>query len=396
MIIRSRPKYLDLNFFDNINIENIKIDESELFFSSGRAALMFFLKEYSKYKNKQLVVVTQAFNCVAVSESILQSNAKMHLVDIGLEDFSIRLATLRSIEKIDVLILTHYQGIINLEYESIAKYCKDNAILLIDDLAQTKNSTINSIEVGALSNVAINSFSFDKPITSFQGGSVVLNKGVEDKFRAILLQSYSKINIEKSSKALLELKLLKFKYKYSDIGQRCELIDSDLILLSFLSIGVNMKMICSISRKKSLFFIMRIYNKIYFKFIKSNKIHIKILNNHKVALIQHQRSSYKYNTKNVRKLEDYLMLNNIKINNFKGQEIHWNRYSILDKDRKISLLLNKFDIQFGNYNWSIHLGEKYLSANNVIKNSSFHNSDLASKYILNIPVWADFISNNTE
>ena len=170
MIIRARPKYLKESFF-NFNYLSNKVNiGNELFFNSGRSALKFVLEEYARYRDKKLVVGVQAFNCVAVAEGVLQSNSQMMLIDIGLEDFSIRLDTIRKIStKIDVLILTHYQGIINIEYKKIAEFCKENNILLIDDLAQTKGSMIKDIEVGMLSNVSINSFAFDKPIVVMNG-----------------------------------------------------------------------------------------------------------------------------------------------------------------------------------------------------------------------------------
>ena len=119
MTIRARPKYLEkIKDFNNIN--NYKIKENEFFFNSGRAALKFYLTYLSTQKKKKLFVAMQSFNCNVVADAALEAGCEIYLLDIKLSDFSISLESIKKVAKyIDVLLLTHYQGIPNLDYLEI-------------------------------------------------------------------------------------------------------------------------------------------------------------------------------------------------------------------------------------------------------------------------------------
>jgi len=396
MIIRARPKYLKPYFFKDIENMNIATDENEMFFNSGRSALLFFLQEYSSYLDKELTVVTQAFNCVAVSEAILQSNSLMYLVDIGLEDFSIRLDTLKSIDKkIDVLILTHYQGIVNIEYEEIVLYCKENNILLIDDLAQTYKSSINGIEVGTLSNISINSFAFDKPISTLQGGSIVINM-LEKKLKGNLKYSYVNLECQNTKEEINDIKILELKYKYSDDSTYNYFIESDIFMQKLLLLSIKKELVYTYLSRFKISFFIKLFNKVYSKFFKTSRIEILKIGQNKINLINLQRQNYKYNFDLISNFESFLKENKIEIAEYKNEKICWNRYSIIDKNMTIKNILRKFNVQIGNYNWSVHLGDKHINNQKVLKGSQYKNSDIASKCILNIPIWTKFWSNNNK
>ena len=131
MIIRARPKYFTIKQLSSIS-PNVQFLDDELFFNHGRSGLKFFFKIYSKFKKKQLTVLMQAYNCRTVIEAALQAGCKVILVDIKLEDFSMDYNELKKISvKPDILILTHYQGIPNFQYENLAYFCAENQMILL-------------------------------------------------------------------------------------------------------------------------------------------------------------------------------------------------------------------------------------------------------------------------
>ena len=131
MKCRAMPKYLLSK--DIINKElSFNKNKKELYFNSGRSALAFLLKNLN-LKN----IALQPFNCKAVLEAINTANYKPLFLDIKLTDFSIDLKELINCKtRIDVLLITHYQGIPNIQYKEIINYCKEKNIIVIDDMAQ--------------------------------------------------------------------------------------------------------------------------------------------------------------------------------------------------------------------------------------------------------------------
>ena len=218
MIIRVRPKYLTENFLEEEEISFLEKNQysDELFFNQGRSALKFFLKNFSIFKRKKINIAFQSFNCESVFNSAEEADCNIELFDINLIDFS---ATIEEIKKLqikpDVLILTHYQGIPNLNYIEIADYCDKNDIFLIDDLSQTEGSKIQNIEVGTLSSISIHSFGFDKPFSVYKGGSLKFENFTDTLLKNYLIEAYNKIKIEPKRTSKIHLKVLSFLMKYS-------------------------------------------------------------------------------------------------------------------------------------------------------------------------------------
>jgi len=388
MIIRARPKYLD-NINNLYNINNYKIKENEFYFNSARASLKFYLNYLSKKNNKNLSIAMQSFNCHVVADAALEANCEIYLLDIKLIDFSISLKYVEKIaNKIDILLLTHYQGIPNVEYLEIIEFCNQQDIIVIEDMAQTFNSSVNNIKVGTLGSASISSYAFDKPLSSFNGGKLEIN--CLDEHNIKLLRSMY-INLENESQidVMLDIKHLSFLYKYTTINYYQNNIDNYLLIRVLLSLKIPMNIIYRLLTICKYKYISKVINKlISLLSIKSNQIIITKMSQKKINLIKEQEKNYKYKNENIQFIEKLCKINNIPFINEKNLNIHWNRYSVLDKNNILKNMLLKRNIQVGNFNWSITLDEIYKNNHKVYVLYNLKNSSIASKNIINIPIWS--------
>jgi dTDP-4-amino-4,6-dideoxygalactose transaminase len=378
-----------MSFFENLDTK-VCSAKDELFFNMGRSALKFFLQNFSEYLNKQLVVVIQSFNCHVVLEAALQTNCKIYLVDICVNDFSVNMEELKKIdEKIDVLLLTHYQGIPNQKYLKIKEFCENNNVFFIDDVSQTEYSFINGVLVGSLSDISLRSFGFDKPFTSFQGGSIDISNLKNTSLKTFLLEKYKKLPNETIEKTNLELKILKFLLIYTKEKTYYPQLENYIFLRFIKTYKIDENLAFSFWKNRYV----RRFLKILFKYFSKNNNFIFITKLHpkKINLILKQRGIFKFDNNEVQALESFLCKNNITIEKEENCIINWNRYSILDdENRTIKILLNKENIQFGNYNWPIPLHKLYAGHESIIFKKTYPVSEYVCKYILNIPVWSDY------
>lgn len=375
MIVRARPKYLDI---ENLYLKDFKIDDNEYFFNKGRTALEFYLIVLKKRLKKSLNVLLQDFNCNVVIDAILRSGNNALLSDINLIDFSIDFNTIKeNINKIDVIILTHYQGIPNKDYLSIIKLCEKYNIMIIEDMAHTYKSTIDDINVGTLGDVAIYSYAFDKPFSSYEGGLLIDNKNMTD-----IKDEYEKLDNESEKKAKVDIDTLKFIYKNTDIDNYGININQYELIRYFFTKGFSDNFIKILLKNNILIKILR-------RIITADKTNeILKLHKSKVSILKHQSVNFLYKKETVDHLKSILINNELEIyNSYPNMKIHWNRYSVLDKDNKIKNFLLSKNIEVGNFNWSKPLHTRYKEQNNIKYCDKFKNSIYASKNIINIPIW---------
>ena len=402
MIIASKPKYIEEKKIDIYlkkysNYQQLP-KNNELYFNYGRSALLFFLQTYKDFYNKSLTIATQSLNCSVIMDACLQSKCKVILLDVKLNDFSISIDTLKTLsfdKNPDILILTHYQGVINQDYLKIANYCKENNILIIEDMSQTVKSTINNTEVGSLGNIQLHSFSFDKPFSSMKGGSLILNNINNEKFKHQLIKNYNKITTESLYVAKKDLEALKFLIHFSKPNNCLENIYERTMINFYFILGLPNSWIQALLKNKTLFFIAKIIFRIVCK-IKQYffyKITIKKLHPSKTNCILDQRKNFKYNNKIVQSLEKLLVKLNYKIPKFKNSNIFWNRYSFLDSNNSILPILKKHNIQGGTFNWPIPFHVQYIKNKNVIINATYPNTEYISKKIINLPIWTNCYLN---
>ena len=402
MIIRARPKFLNETILgelftgctNNAHNFNDKVDDNRYYFNYGRTALQFILACYSKYLERQITIGIQDFNCSVVLDAILNSNNKAYLMDINRSFFSIDIENAREvIACLDVLILTHYQGIPNPHYHEFAELCLENDVLLIEDSSQTVGSTIRGAPVGSLAPVSLESFSFDKPFTCFEGGALKINDNLDKAFRSYLSGEYNLLNEESLAKVNSDFKSLTWLF-YNTTPQKYFYNFSlfNIHILFYLGLPI-FAINCIIKGPGLSNYVGKILQPFYNRFLGHPKQkQIKKLGSKKIKLIKLQQQlwqDFPVRSQKLDKLSADFGLNPIKSNS--EMQVCWNRYSILDKpDGRFKSFCLSRDIECGNYNWPITLHEQYKSCPLIIYNRNGYKESIhCSRHVLNLPFWLD-------
>ena len=390
MIIRARPKYLKTEHFEDLQDDR---NQRGFYFNTGRATLLFLLKNLKKYYNiKKPVIVIQSFNCFVVAEAALKAKWDIKLIDISTRgDFSITLDTLKRVENVHACLLTHYQGIPNFDYIEIAKYCKKTGIILIEDIAQTYGSSINKAPIGTLGDFSMESYAFDKPFTCWQGGKLNINRS-GSKIPTLIQKEYHNLDEENPYRAQKDIEWLELLFsKTGDSSSKKLWLEHNIAKKNF-DMGINPKTLELFYFKPFNLIFKLLLNLVSKNTLKDYYLPQK-LHPSKIKLINLQKKDYKYDNSEVEALENLLAKNgcNYFRQNLKDVNIHWNRYSILDKDNEIKTLMKSLNVQAQNYNWPQPLHDLYKNNKNVLlESNNFKHSDMASINVINIPVWSNF------
>ncbi|SFP18173.1 DegT/DnrJ/EryC1/StrS family aminotransferase [Enterovibrio norvegicus] len=389
MIVRARPRYLEVAELDNLppDLPRGSGFDNELYFNKARAALKFYIEQLNLFTNRKNRVATQAFNCEVVGDAVIEAGSTLVLMDVKLEDASISLEELKKTPELDVLILTHYQGLPNIEYHDIVDYCRSNNIVIIDDICLTEGSCIGTTLVGSLSDVALKSFAFDKPVTCLNGGSLTLN--TECEFNEYLKEKYRLIQVESKRHELASIRALGYKLKYTNINIYYSGANATdvLVLLSYLKVPeVIIRMMSQWN------FFVRVSNSLISRF-RSKEIKIIRLGKHKKNLIGIQNDKKGSIEKPINKdsIKKWILDVSPKCTFFQEYEcsVHWNRFSLIDESGELVEFLKSKDIEAGNHNWPKTLDE-HLHGNNCVEIfGELENSKHLAKYIVNIPTWID-------
>lgn len=377
MIIRSRPKYIKPDFFDNC--ANTVVDNGSMYFNSGRSALLFYLQFLFRERGG-LVVALQSFNCHVVLDAVIQAGHKPLLLDVELVSYSIPVENVQAVQDmIDVVIVTHYQGIPCRDYLPITELCRKKNIIIIEDQAQTYGSSIDGVEVGTLGDASINSFAFDKPFSSMYGGMLSLAESNCNDCK--ISEDYNLLSQEPVSTGELHLKMLRFMMMYttpenyhqglnyyddleSRIRNNSNLLD---VYIEMTSRKPWMRVISSIKSALKLLF-------------SYNQIEPARLAISKIRMIELQKKEFKYNSDIAAALDNYFeKMDGVKTVRLRNAHICWNRYSIVDTSNKVTSLLKELGVEAGPYNWNKSL---------TIDGKRHKNSHYLSKRIVNIPVWS--------
>lgn len=173
------------------------------------------------------IVLLPAYTFVACANVVKFLGAKIKFVDtdknsvnISFEDFKKKYS-----KNVKAAILVDQIGI-PLEIEKFRNFCKKNKIFLIHDIACSLGSTYKKKQSGQLSQICITSFHARKPITSGEGGAIILNDiKITNKFKCLKNQGVT---------LPLQRKLtqnFKFEQKFSDYGLNMRFTDIQASLL---------------------------------------------------------------------------------------------------------------------------------------------------------------------
>jgi dTDP-4-amino-4,6-dideoxygalactose transaminase len=374
--------------FSNINSYNSK-DENELFFNQGRSAIKFILKILTAYYKRSLTVALQAFNCETVVKAVLEAKCQVILMDVKITDFSIDFNELTIIDRPDILILTHYQGVPNIQYEIIAEYCTKNNIFLIEDLCQTEYSKINGVLVGELANVSIRSFGFDKPFCCYQGGSLYINN-VQHELKEQIKTKYAMLPIESDASAILDLEVLQYLLELHSEKNYKSSLDCLELIRKLMRLKIKEEIIPEIVTNTIVQRLFRAKTKIS-ELVKGSKIQILRLNPLKqdFILVQRQYFDWERNNMFVEFLEEWLSSRGYPLHRIDNAVINWNRYSIYDQTDKMKQEMALLNIEAGNFNWAVPMNQLFKRNKNIVIQESYINSEHLCKHIVNIPVWCD-------
>lgn len=388
MICRARPQYIERKYskkelLDNSIFKN-SFYKNRYYFTRGSYSLQFILDCYKNYLNKKLRVGVQSFTCVSVFEAIIKSGNVVCLYDVSKEDCSIDYKLIKPEHHLDVLIITHYQGIPNNNYEKICDFCKRNNIFIIEDCSHGAESTIRGIKIGTLSNVYIESYAWDKPYTSLTGGAFVINNA-ELSFKELLKNEFIKIPVELERKALSDIKLLYWLLGFTMPNNFYGDIDYSLFFtkpyLRFFYLNCF--------GKYKLYRVLFLFSyKCFNRLFPSHGVTLQRLNPIKIGFVERQRKISETDKRLFPTQTYFENANGITFFEKNEIEIKWNRYSFIVDDEEILTIFKDKDIQAGHYNWPVCLHQKNVQRDNNIEfMSTFSNSEYLANHIVNIPLW---------
>lgn len=185
---------------------------------------------------KESFVAINGFTCYAVYKAINNEGYETELLDLpntsGL-NFSaetLEIALKRN-SKIKVVIIQNTLGI-PCDIEKIAKICKENNLVLIEDLAHSVGTVYeNGKEAGNIGDFAVLSFSQDKIIDAVSGGALIIRN---KKYNNVTMKQFNNVNINQQLlDRLYPLLTYKIRNTYQfGIGKLIHFILKSLHLLS--------------------------------------------------------------------------------------------------------------------------------------------------------------------
>lgn len=373
---RVRPPVSKPVISEALNNRKSPWESGSFYFNSLRMGFSFFLSMIQSVKKKPMRVGLQVFTCKCMRHVIEESGNEVVLHDINKQYLSSSPDDI-PYETVDVLVLTHVFGIPNPHYEQIAMECRKRGVYLFDDLASTIDTEVNGIPVGSLSDGSAYSYGFDKPISCYKGGELIINNS---ELKQLANEPYKLLPTESYRKNHNDLKrLLNYYYLTNpEIAERqthtVNLIEPFLYFNGSTTGGKWRKAYQFGSNAKAAILANR------------RKLKPLKLSNGKISVIQHMQHNYR---PILRERDDiarevmtalktkYPEILIPEINSDCQTTLH--RPLVIVENRKIRAELeNHPNIQFGAYNWN-HLitdkPEKYPVAHYISQN------------LINVPNW---------
>lgn len=143
-------------------------------FSSGRAGLYFLLKSLDLKPEEE--VLTQAFTCVAVPNSIIWSGLRPVYVDVDKSSYNLDVVDVKKklSARTRAIIIQHTFGIPG-PIDATLKLAKENNLVVIEDCAHALGAKHKNKNVGSYGDVSFFSLGRDKVVSSVFGGVVTTN-----------------------------------------------------------------------------------------------------------------------------------------------------------------------------------------------------------------------------
>ena len=155
----------------------------------GRQALQLALQTLNLPKDSYVAI--NGFTCFAVYESIKSAGLKIEYLDIERGDLNfppeVLKLRIKINPKIKAVIVQNTLGY-PCDIEKIAEICKNNQIILIEDLAHSVGGKYeNGQEMGTVGDLVVLSFSQDKMIDGISGGALIIrnNSSLAEEFAKV-------------------------------------------------------------------------------------------------------------------------------------------------------------------------------------------------------------------
>lgn len=152
--------------------------------SSGTTALQLALLALDLKKGTEVII--PAYGYMAAANLSKNFDFKINFCDVSEDTFCINIEKLKKkvTSKTKVVIFIHTYGFSS-EIDKIAKYCKKNKIILIEDTAEAFGSLYKNKLLGTYGDLGTLSFHASKTITTGEGGAIIVNN--KKYFRKIKL-----------------------------------------------------------------------------------------------------------------------------------------------------------------------------------------------------------------
>lgn len=325
-------------------------------FASGRMSLYAGLNALKIKKNDEVII--PAFTCVVVANAIKYVGAKPVYCDININDFNIDLSKIKNLitNKTRAVYIQHTFGKY-CNYESIAQFCKNKEISIIEDCAHFFPNKNDLKFFGKKSDFIFFSTDHSKFINTHLGGIILTNKRKIAKKLSIIQTTSFKTNFRENFSII-------FSIIFENILYHPKIYKFSKIFIRFFS-------------KFKFFF----YFKDELKIRKPEKYPMKLtsyqalLGINQLSLIER---NIKHRTKVVEKLSSF-----IKKDSNKGYSLL--RYSFLVKSRKkfINEFSKYFDLDIW-YDSVLHgRSNKFNRLNYKLKTCK--NAEFVCKNIVNFP-----------
>lgn len=138
-------------------------------FASARMALYTILETLGVTKGDEVVI--PAFTCAAVPNAVLRKGATPVYTNISKETFGSDPDEIEKAITADTkLIIAQHTVGIPCAVEEIVEICRSRGIFLLEDSAQSLDSSVNNKKTGTFGNAAIFSSDHNKPLNTIIGG----------------------------------------------------------------------------------------------------------------------------------------------------------------------------------------------------------------------------------
>jgi len=267
--------------------------------SSANLAAIYSLLLSGKLKNNKIVV--PAVSWVTTVTPTIQLGMEPIMCDCDIDNLGLDINHLKEIIKNDnpsAIILVHVLGIPN-HMDEILKLCKENDILLIEDTCESIGSKYNDKLLGTLGDLSTFSFYFGHHMSTIEGGMISTND--EDLYHILLsIRSHGwdrDLPKEKQNSLREKYGVDKFRSLYTFYYPGFNLRSTDL--QAYIGLGQLEKLDMIVENRNKNF--IRYKNEIKNTFWSISPPEGSFISNFSFPII----------TKNIKKLTEQLITNNI-------------------------------------------------------------------------------------